>query len=445
MTPLALLALWGCPEAQDGLTTETVTAVEAATRAAAAIAPGTPDDEIRTVPAEPPGAAAVLPVPLPPGRPILRDCGGMLGLADRPPAGIPAWWVLTATGCGSSRDGAPTPVASTADEASPVDVPVQPNEPVSETMPPPDVAADPAPEAEPEPQPAASRPAPAPSPRRLQKTARAGEGERQNSRPVLEEDRREVVAAPEAPQGGDALDDLEHLEELQQLGYVDDEEDEHQERAKREAPAFGRVENTRGAAAPAYDWGGHVFLSNDDSMSLASAQRVLYGLSHDLALDPREIRRHELLNYFSFDTANPAPGRTFGVLGSAVREGDELSVALAVRGANPPRRPLDLTVVIDRSGSMAAEGKMDFLKRGLRRMVDNLQRGDRIDLVMFDTGVCVPVEGLVVGRDRVETLLQVIDRMRPGGGTDLDAGLRAAYDLHVARDPGDVHGRDQRV
>ncbi|MEZ4238483.1 MAG: hypothetical protein R3F59_20490 [Myxococcota bacterium] len=35
--------------------------------------------------------------------------------------------------------------------------------------------------------------------------------------------------------------------------------------------------------------------------------------------------------------------------------------------------------------------------------------------------------------------------MRPGGGTDLDAGLRAAYDLHVARDPGDVHGRDQRV
>jgi hypothetical protein len=49
-------------------------------------------------------------------------------------------------------------------------------------------------------------------------------------------------------------------------------------------------------------WGATVFLSNDDSMSLASAQRVLFALSRGLPLDPAQVRPHELLNYFSFDT-----------------------------------------------------------------------------------------------------------------------------------------------
>ena len=35
-----------------------------------------------------------------------------------------------------------------------------------------------------------------------------------------------------------------------------------------------------------YDWGGTVSLSNDDSMSLASAQRVLYALSRGVPLEP---------------------------------------------------------------------------------------------------------------------------------------------------------------
>ncbi|MEZ4238485.1 MAG: VWA domain-containing protein [Myxococcota bacterium] len=202
---------------------------------------------------------------------------------------------------------------------------------------------------------------------------------------------------------------------------------------------------TPAVPTPVYDWGATVYLSNDDSMSLASAQRVLYATARGVPLSPSEVRPHELLNYFSFDSAAPAPDRTFGVLGAAERDGDTLTVSLAVRGANPPRQPLDLTVLLDRSGSMAAEGRMDYTRRGLSLLSDNLQRGDRLDLVLFDGEACTPVENFVVGRDDPALVEDVIRQMAPRGSTDLDAGLQEAYRIQTSRDAGDVHGRNRRV
>ncbi|MEQ1502229.1 MAG: VWA domain-containing protein, partial [Myxococcota bacterium] len=198
-------------------------------------------------------------------------------------------------------------------------------------------------------------------------------------------------------------------------------------------------------AQPVYDWGAVTYLSNDDSMSLASAQRVLYALSRGVPLSPGEIRPHELLNYFSFDTVVPADGHTFGVLGAAEQTGDQLTVSLAVRGANPARQPLDLTLLVDRSCSMEAEDRMSYTKRGLGLLSGNLQRGDRVDLVLFDSSVCTPLEDYVVGRDDPAVLAQVVEAIVPTSATNLDAGLHEAYRIQTGRDAATVHGRNQRV
>lgn len=195
--------------------------------------------------------------------------------------------------------------------------------------------------------------------------------------------------------------------------------------------------------APGMDWGATVYLSNDDSMSLASAQRLLWAVQNRGSVLPAQVRPHELLNYFSFDTVAPSQGEVFGVSGSAAPlDDDTLTLAFAVEGARPERQPLDLTVVLDRSGSMSAEGRMAYLKRGLQKMSDQLVRGDRVNLVLFDDQSCTPLEGYVHGRDDARLLTGVVDALQPRGSTDLDLGLRDGYRL-ANRDV--TRGRNSRV
>lgn len=180
---------------------------------------------------------------------------------------------------------------------------------------------------------------------------------------------------------------------------------------------------------PSVDWGGTIHLSNDDAMSLASAQRTLWAVEQRAPLPVEHIRPHELLNYFTFDGARAAPGSMLGVTPSAFRDGDQLRFAVDVQVASPPRGPVDLTLLVDRSGSMSAEGRMSYTQRALQQAVGQLKAGDRVDLVVFDHSVCTPVRDFVVGRDSVSALTDQIGRMAPRGSTDLDAGLRSAYTL----------------
>lgn len=196
-------------------------------------------------------------------------------------------------------------------------------------------------------------------------------------------------------------------------------------------------------STPSFDWGGRTWLSNDDSMSLASAQRVLWAAKEGRAAAPSEVRPHELLNYFTFDTEQPSRGDTFEVTASAETHGDTLSLALAVQGATPTRQPLDLTLLVDRSGSMRAEARMDYVKRGLRTVGEQLKQGDRVDLVLFDNAVCTPLENYVHGRDDPRVLNQVIAQMQPAGGTNLNRGLEEAY--AVAKRKTATHRRNRRV
>ncbi|MEQ1568034.1 MAG: VWA domain-containing protein [Myxococcota bacterium] len=212
---------------------------------------------------------------------------------------------------------------------------------------------------------------------------------------------------------------------------------------ERNFDADDRATSEVAPRGPVLDWGATVFLSNDDSMSLASAQRLLYAAMNRLPFDVSQIRPHELLNYFSFDAVTPTADQTFDVLASAEANGDQLSVALAVKGATPPRQDLDLTLVVDRSCSMADEGRMDYTKRGLNLMAEQLRTGDRLDVVLFDDQVCVPLENYVVGRDDPNLLQQTIAQLQPEGSTDVGLGLRKAYD--VAQGHLDTHGRNRRV
>jgi Ca-activated chloride channel homolog len=193
------------------------------------------------------------------------------------------------------------------------------------------------------------------------------------------------------------------------------------------------------AAADLYDeyddWGAAIYLSNDDTMSLSSAQRVIFAIDNFLPLPLAHIRPHELLNYFSFDTAEVKDGYDFSVEGEVApdsRERDIYTLGLAVRGRpvdRASRRNAAITFVIDRSGSMSDEGRMTYLKQGMLRMVDELKTGDVVHLVLFDHDVCVPAENFVVGRDNIGMLKKAINALEPRGSTDLQRGLSKGYEI----------------
>ena len=184
-----------------------------------------------------------------------------------------------------------------------------------------------------------------------------------------------------------------------------------------------------------YDWGASIYLSNDDTMSLSSAQRILYAIDGFLPLPRQHIRSHELLNYFTFDTSPVLEDSDFSVvanLSEVSADKGAYTLALAVNGRSidkQTRRNAAITFVIDRSGSMRDEGRMDFLKRGMTRMVSELKRGDLLNIVLFDDEICVPLEGFVVGRDNKAWLTKTIDALEPRGSTDLHRGLTRGYEL----------------
>lgn len=99
----------------------------------------------------------------------------------------------------------------------------------------------------------------------------------------------------------------------------------------------------------------------------------------------------------------------------------QLTVTTPLDPATLPRRPLDLAVVIDRSGSMAADGRLDKVRDGLRLLLPQLREGDRMALVSFDDRV----EVLAPWGASRETLAAAIDSLFPRGATNLHGGLEA--------------------
>jgi Ca-activated chloride channel family protein len=179
-------------------------------------------------------------------------------------------------------------------------------------------------------------------------------------------------------------------------------------------------------------FGQPVYLSNDDTMSLSSAQRVVWAIERFAPIPREHVRPHELLNYFSFQTQPVAGDHDFSVLANVAElDSSRARLALSIQGrpvTRSSRRNVNLSYVIDRSGSMAAEGRMEYLKQGLLRSLDELKHGDVVHVTLFDTDVCQLAENFVVGRDDLSRLRSSISRITPEGSTNLHDGLRRGYE-----------------
>jgi len=95
------------------------------------------------------------------------------------------------------------------------------------------------------------------------------------------------------------------------------------------------------------------------------------------------------------------------------------------------RKPIALTFVIDVSGSMEQDGRLELVKKGLHLLLDQLTERDTVGIVSFEsTGhrVLDPVDA--TQRDRI---FAALDRLRPEGSTNVDQGLRLGYEMALSQ------------
>lgn len=145
------------------------------------------------------------------------------------------------------------------------------------------------------------------------------------------------------------------------------------------------------------------------------------------------VRIEELVNYFTYDYAEPDAGQPFSVTTEIAAAPWNPSNTLVRIGLKAPSvdlsemPPNNLVFLLDVSGSMDYPNKLPLLKRSLAMLVNELREEDRVSIVVY-AGAAGLVLPSTTGTD-TETILGALERLGAGGSTAGGAGIRLAYDV----------------
>jgi Ca-activated chloride channel family protein len=100
----------------------------------------------------------------------------------------------------------------------------------------------------------------------------------------------------------------------------------------------------------------------------------------------------------------------------------QLSISVsALANAARPHVPLNLCLILDHSGSMSGR-PLETVKQAAEELIDRLQPGDRISVIVFDHRAKVLIPNQEI--DDPDKIKRQINRLRTAGGTAIDEGLR---------------------
>ena len=105
------------------------------------------------------------------------------------------------------------------------------------------------------------------------------------------------------------------------------------------------------------------------------------------------------------------------------------AIANSGNGAGGARLPLNLGVVLDRSGSMYDERRLEFVVEAVKFLAENVAPEDRVAVVAFaDKAQVIVQPDQIHDRGAVRRALDDVDLLEIGGGTQMALGMGAAID-----------------
>ena len=171
------------------------------------------------------------------------------------------------------------------------------------------------------------------------------------------------------------------------------------------------------------------FSIDADGASYAIMRRMV---NEGLDIQPASVRIEEYLNYFTFDYTSPSDDNTVainGEIGPCPWNAEHQLLRLGVKGKELKADEVpqaNFVFLVDVSGSMSSEDKIDLLKSGLISLVDHLNPNDRISLITYSGKVEKLLESTPVReKDKIKG---AIKKLNTDGYTAGGKALKMAYE-----------------
>ena len=149
--------------------------------------------------------------------------------------------------------------------------------------------------------------------------------------------------------------------------------------------------------------------------------------------DRDSVRLEEFVNSFDYDYAGPSDSAfAVHIDGGPTPFTATRSVMLrigiqALEIPEESRSPVSLTFVIDTSGSMDMENRLELVKAALGLLVSRLRADDSVAIVTFGDSASLILNPTSAAEP--QAILAAIGGLQPGGSTNVQAGLELGYDI----------------
>ena len=150
-------------------------------------------------------------------------------------------------------------------------------------------------------------------------------------------------------------------------------------------------------------------------------------------VEPDSVRAEEWINSFNYGYSHPSRDNEFAIYTDVYRhplDGRKHMARIAFQAPDlrDDSRPLNVTLVLDASGSMADGNRVEIARAAAHAIRESLRDQDRVAVVQFTDTV---IGRLTVEHSRPDErdVRRSIDRLQPNGATNVQAGLDLGVEL----------------